>query len=163
MLFGKVKLAMALLLAPAVLCQNACRSKDLQPTPQNGIVGKWRSADGSYVVEFLPTGNCSARYRMQGRELGGPCTYSADKDTITIHYYGPNAHPQDAEPDASATWHYSLDGDTLNVGVQGNSLALQRCIEIEVLVLLSPGSPPESLRRKPGSVCVRVVDYSGRP
>ncbi len=72
----KEKLAIALLLGLAVLGQNACGPPGAQPTAQNGIVGKWRSADGSYVVEFLPTGNCSARYRMQGRELGGPCKYS---------------------------------------------------------------------------------------
>jgi hypothetical protein len=126
MLLRKEKLAITLLLALAVVCQNACGPTGLQPTPQNRIVGKWRSADGSYVVEFLPTGNCSARYRMQGRELGGPCTYSADKDTITLRYYGPGAHPQGGEPNASATWHYTLAGDTLNVGIQGATLALQR-------------------------------------
>jgi hypothetical protein len=120
-----VKLAIASLLALAVLCQNGCRDTDLQ-TPQNGVVGKWRSADGNYVVEFLPTGNCSARYRMQGRELGGPCTYSVDKDEITIRYHGPDAHPQDGGPNASARWHYSLAGDALTVSVQGNSLVLQR-------------------------------------
>ena len=121
-----MKLAITTLLALALLCQNACGPKGLQPTPQNGVVGKWRSADGSYVVEFLPTGNCSARYRMQGREVGGPCTYSVDRDTITIHYYGPDAHPQDGEPNATATWQYSLDGDALNVSIQGTSLALHR-------------------------------------
>src|SRR5260370_36193806 len=73
MLLGKEKLAITLLLRPAVLWQNACGPTGLPPSPQNRIVGKWRSADGSYVVEFLPTGKCSARYRMQGRELGRPC------------------------------------------------------------------------------------------
>ena len=126
MLLGKEKWAITLLLALAILCQNACSSTGLPPTPQNGIVGKWRSADGSYVVEFLSTGNCSARLRMQGREVGGPCRYSADKDTITIRYYGLDAHPQDGEPNTSATWHYTLAGDTLNVSIQGVSLALQR-------------------------------------
>jgi hypothetical protein len=126
MLLGRVKLAIALVLPLAVLCQNSCRPSGLQPTPQNGIVGKWRSADGSYVIEFLPTGRCSARYRMQGQEVGGPCTYSVDEDKITIHYYGSNPHPQDGEPNATATWHYSLSGDKLNVGIQGSSLAFQR-------------------------------------
>jgi len=126
MLLRRAKLEIALLLALVVLSQNGCRPTGLQPTPQNGIVGRWRSADGSYVIEFLPTGKCSARYRMQGQQIGGPCTYSVDEEKITIHYYGPNANPQDGEPNATATWHYSLSGDTLNVGIQGVSLALQR-------------------------------------
>jgi hypothetical protein len=121
-----VKLSMGSLLALAVLCQSACGPTTLRPVPQNGVVGKWRSADGGYVVEFSPTGNCSARYRMDGRELGGPCTYSVDEDTITIRYYGLDAHPQDGGPNASVTWHYSLTGDVLNVSVPGNSLSLQR-------------------------------------
>jgi hypothetical protein len=126
MLLRKDKLAITLLLGLGVPWQNACGPTGLPPSPQNRIVGKWRSADGSYVVEFLPTGNCSARYLMQGRELGGPCTYSADKDVITIHYYGPDAHPQDGEPNAAATWRYTLAGDTLNVSMPGATLALQR-------------------------------------
>jgi len=117
------KLAITLLLGLAVLWQNACGPTGVPPSPQNRIVGKWRSIDGSYVVEFLPTGNCSARYRMQGLELGGPCTYSADKDVITIRYFGLDAHPQ---ANASATWRYTLAGDTLNVSMQGATLALQR-------------------------------------
>jgi uncharacterized protein (DUF2147 family) len=123
---ANVKLAITSLLLAAVLCQNACGRMDLHLAPQNPIVGKWRSADGSYVVEFLPTGDCSAGYRMQGREVRGPCTYTVDKDAITIHYYGMNAHPQDSGPDASVIWRYSLAGDNLNVSVQGTSLALQR-------------------------------------
>jgi hypothetical protein len=121
-----VKLAIASLLALAVLCLNGCGPSGLRMTPQNPIVGKWRSADGSYIVEFLPTGDCSAGYRMQGREVRGPCKYTVDKDAITIHYYGLNAHPQDSGPDASVIWRYSLAGDNLNVSVQGTSLALQR-------------------------------------
>jgi len=121
-----VKLAITLLLALGVLCQSACGPAGLKPAQQNGIVGKWRSADGSYDVEFLPNGNCSAQYRLQGREVGGPCKYSADEDTITIRYYGPDDHPPDGEPSASATWQYSLSGDVLNVSIQGNFLALQR-------------------------------------
>jgi hypothetical protein len=120
-----VKLAITSLLALAVLCQNACGPAGLQLAPPHGIVGKWRSADGSYNVEFQANGNCSARYRMQGQEVGGPCMYTVDKDTITIRYYGPDAHLQDG-PNATATWHYSLAGDVLNVSVFGNSLALQR-------------------------------------
>jgi hypothetical protein len=88
MLLRKEKLTITLLLGPALLWQNACGPTGLPPSPQNRIVGKWRNADGSYVVEFLPTGKCSARYRMQGREFGGPCTYSADKDVITIRKTG---------------------------------------------------------------------------
>jgi hypothetical protein len=34
--------------------------------------------------------------------------------------------PQGGGPTASATWHYSLAGDALNVSVQGNSMLLQR-------------------------------------
>jgi hypothetical protein len=121
-----MKLVIASLVALAFLYQTACGPAGLQPAPQNGIVGKWRSADGSYLVEFLPTGNCSARYLMHGRQLGGPCTYSVDSDNITIHYYGLDAHPQDGGPTDSVTWHYSLAGDVLNVSLQGVSLALQR-------------------------------------
>lgn len=124
MLLRKVNWAIAVALA--VICLNACGPAGLQQGPQSGIVGKWRSADGSYVIEFLPTGNCSARMRMQGREVGGPCKYSADKDTITMRYSGQNARPQDGEPDASATWHYSLTGDTLTIGMQSISLDLHR-------------------------------------
>lgn len=91
-----------------------------QPAAQNGIVGKWRSADGSYNVEFLPNGNCTARMRLQGRDLGGPCTYTVDQNTINIHYAGVEG------TNATATWQYSLSGDTLNVSVFGNSLTLQR-------------------------------------
>ncbi len=120
-----MKLAVTSLLVLGVLCLNACGPTGLQPSPQNGIVGKWRSADGSYDVEFLANGNCSARYRMQGREFGGPCMYTANKDTITIHYYGLDAKPQNG-PNATATWHYSLAGDVLNVSVFGNSMGLHR-------------------------------------
>ena len=96
----------------------------LAPAPQSGIVGKWRSADGSYVVEFLPNGNCSARYNLHRREVGGACTYTVDKDEITLRY--PDAAAQGGAPDASAIWHYSLAGDALNVSVFGNSMTLQR-------------------------------------
>jgi hypothetical protein len=122
---GEVKLPMVLFLAVA-LCQTACGPTGIQPRQQNGIVGKWRSADGSYVVEFLPTGACSARLVMRGRVVGGPCTYQADKETITIHYVGIDTHPQSRQPVASATWQYTLNGDTLNVTVEMFSLALQR-------------------------------------
>jgi hypothetical protein len=94
----------------------------LAPAPQSGITGKWKNADGIYVVEFLPSGNCSAHYRMQGREVGGACTYTVDKDDITIRY--PNM--QAGAPNNSATWHYSLAGDVLTVNVLGNSMSLQR-------------------------------------
>ena len=124
MLLRKVNWAIAVALA--VICLNACGTAGLEPVPQSGIVGKWRSADGSYTMEFLPTGNCSARMRIEGREVGGPCKYSADKDTITIRYYGPDARPQDGEPNRSATWHYSLTGDTLTIGMQSISLDFHR-------------------------------------
>ena len=94
------------------------------PAPQSGIVGKWRSADGSYVVEFLPSGNCSARYNLHSREVGGACTYSVDKDEITLRY--PDAAAQGGAPNATAIWHYTLAGDALNVSVFGNSMTLQR-------------------------------------
>lgn len=121
-----MKLAIAALVALAVLCANGCAPANLPHAPQNKIVGKWRSTDGSYVAEFLPTGNCTAQQRLDGRNLGGPCTYTVDEDTITIHYYGPGANPQEGAPNETATWRYSLDGDTLNVSVFGNSMTLQR-------------------------------------
>jgi hypothetical protein len=114
-----------LLVALAIVSLAACGLTGLQSGPHSGVVGKWRSADGSYVVEFLPSGECSAHYRMHGQELGGPCKYTVDTDAITIHYYGLNARPLEG-PNATATWHYTLAGDTLNVSVFGNSLALQR-------------------------------------
>lgn len=94
----------------------------LAPTPQSGITGKWKNAGGTYVVEFLPSGNCSAHYRMHGQELGGACTYTFDKNDITLRY--PNM--QAGAPNNSATWHYTLVGDVLTVTVFGNSMALQR-------------------------------------
>ena len=95
-------------------------------TPQSGITGKWRSSDGSYVVEFQPGGICSARYRLHGRDIGGPCIYTVDKDDITLHWKGPDTKSQSRGSEMSATWHYTLTGDVLNVSVFGNSLALQR-------------------------------------
>jgi hypothetical protein len=121
-----VKLAVASLFGLAVFCMGACGPAALQPAPQSGIVGKWRSADGSSAFEFSPTGNCSGRLRMQGRELGGPCKYSVDQDTITIRYYGPGASPQSGEPDTSTTWRYSLAGGVLNVSTGVVSLTLER-------------------------------------
>src|ERR1700683_2647447 len=94
----------------------------LVPAPQSGIMGKWRDADNTYVVEFLPSGNCSAHYRMKGREVGGACTYTFDKNDITLRY--PNM--QAGAPNNSATGHYTLVGDVLTVTVFGNSMALQR-------------------------------------
>ena len=120
-----MKLAITSLLVLGVLSLIACGPASLQPAALNGIAGKWRSADGTYDVEFMANGNCSASYRMQGRVFGGPCMYTADKDTITIHYYGLDAKPQNG-PNATATWRYSLAGDVLNVSVFGNSMALQR-------------------------------------
>ena len=116
-----MKLALFFFLALVVLGSNACGGPaGIQPAAQNGIVGRWRSVDGSYNVEFLANGNCTARMRLQGRDLGGPCTYTVNRDTINIRYPGIEGS------DASATWHYSLSGDTLTVAVFGNSLTLQR-------------------------------------
>jgi hypothetical protein len=120
------KWAVITLLAVAALVQSACGTGGVPPAAKSGIVGKWRSADGSYDVEFLQTGDCSARLRMDGRQVGGPCKYSVDEDTITIRYYGPDSHPQEEEPNNTATWNYSLAGDVLNVSYGGNSVALQR-------------------------------------
>ncbi|MFZ0036948.1 MAG: hypothetical protein WAK91_05985 [Candidatus Acidiferrales bacterium] len=120
-----MKLTIASILLLTIILQGAfflggCRP----PAPQTGIEGKWRSADGSYVVEFLPTGNCSARYNLHRRELGGNCTYTVDKDEITLHY--PDAVAQGGSPNATAVWHYTLAGDVLTVSVFGNSMTLQR-------------------------------------
>ena len=120
-----MKPAKLLLLAIVILGLDSCRIPGVQSGPQNAVEGKWRNADGSYVVEFLPSGDCSAHFRMHGQELGGPCKYTVDAEAITIHYYGPNARPLEG-PNATATWRYTLAGDTLNVSVFGNSLALQR-------------------------------------
>ena len=121
-----MKLAKTALLTLAVLCQIGCGTTNLHLAPQNPIVGKWRSADGGYTVEFLPTGDCSARMRIQGREIGGPCKYTVENDTINIRYYGPGAQVPDGNLDASVKWRYSLAGDDLKVTVQGTSLALRR-------------------------------------
>ena len=115
-----MKRSILLILVFGAVCSNACAPAGVQPTQQSGIVGKWRSADGSYNVEFLSNGNCTARMRLRGRDLGGPCTYTVDRDTITLHYSGIEG------ADAAATWHYSLDDNTLNVAVFGNSMVLRR-------------------------------------
>ena len=60
--------------------------------------------------------------RMQGREVGGPCTYTVDEDKILLHYQGMGSNSQNS----TATWNYKLDGDNLTVSVFGNSLALKR-------------------------------------
>jgi len=115
-------LAIAVILALVALCLNACNPASMLAPRPHGIEGKWRSADGSYVVEFLPTGSCSAKMRMQGREVGGPCTYTVDEDKILLHYQGMGSNSQNS----TATWNYKLDGDNLTVSVFGNSLALKR-------------------------------------
>jgi hypothetical protein len=89
-------------------------------------MGKWRTAGGSYVVEFKPGGNCSSVYPLHGRNLGGPCTYTVEKDDIILHWKGPTVSSQASASEMSATWHYSLAGGVLTVTVFGNSLALQR-------------------------------------
>jgi uncharacterized protein (DUF2147 family) len=118
----KASLAIAGLLALVVLGLNACNPASMLAPRPHGIEGKWRSADGGYVVEFLPTGSCSAKMRMQGREVGGPCTYTVQDDKILLHYQGMGSNTQNS----TATWNYKLDGDNLNVSVFGNSLALRR-------------------------------------
>jgi hypothetical protein len=120
-----VRLALTLILAVLILAQSGCGPLGGPPVAHSGIVGKWRSADGSYNVEFSPNGTCSGQIRLQGRYVGGVCTYTADQDTITIHYPDLASSP-DAQRNGSAVWHYSLEGDILNVTVFGNSLALQR-------------------------------------
>jgi len=120
-----MKSAAILLLATAILCFEGCQIPGVATGPHNPIEGKWKSADGGFVVEFLPTGDCSAGSRIQGREVGGPCKYTVDKDAITIHYFGMGANPS-GEPNQTATWHYTLNGDTLVVSMPGNSVTLQR-------------------------------------
>lgn len=108
-----------------MLWLGGCSIPGLVTGPHNPIEGTWKTADGSFMVEFLPTGNCSAHSRIQGHEVGGRCKYTVDKDAITIHYFGMGANPA-SEPNETATWRYTLNGDTLNVTVLGNSLTLQR-------------------------------------
>jgi len=90
------------------------------PTPQTGVVGKWRSTDGNFAVEFTPSGKCSAHLLVQGHELGGDCTYTLSKDEITLHYPSPGSQDQ------TATWQYTLTGDTLTVSVFGRSVTMKR-------------------------------------
>ncbi len=120
-----MKFAALLLLASVSLSLGACQIPGVATGPHNPIEGEWRSADGGFEVEFLPTGDCSAHSRIQGHEVGGRCKYTVDKDAITIHYFGMGANPA-SEPNETATWRYTLNGDTLNVTVLGNSLTLQR-------------------------------------
>jgi hypothetical protein len=120
-----MRLATLLLLAVAILCFDACRIPSVQSGPQNPVEGKWRSTDGSFVVEFLPTGDCSAHMRMQGHDVGGPCKYTVDQSAITIHYFGMGANTANG-PNQTATWNYTQSGDTMTVTVFGNSLKLQR-------------------------------------
>jgi hypothetical protein len=108
----------------AIILQSTFFLAGCRPAPQSGIVGKWRNADGSYVVEFLPSGNCSARYNLHRQALGGACTYTVDKDEITLRY--PDSASQGGTPNASAIWHYTLAGDVLTVTVLGNSMTFQR-------------------------------------
>lgn len=120
-----MKLATLVVLAFAILSINACSIPGVTTGPHNPIEGKWKTADGSFAVEFLPTGNCPAHSRIQGHDVGGPCKYTVGKDEITIHYYGMAANPA-SEPNETAIWRYTLNGDTLNVSVFGSSLTLQR-------------------------------------
>ena len=91
--------------------------------PQNPLVGRWSSQNGSYVVEFLGTGNCTATLRMDGRSMGGPCTYTSTKDTITITYPGGAAT---GGQNANVVWQYSLTGDNLTISYGGVSIPLKR-------------------------------------
>jgi hypothetical protein len=120
-----MKFVRLILVNCAVLWLVACGIPGVTSGPHNPIEGKWKNADGSYVVEFLPSGDCSAHMRMQGHDVGGPCKYDVGKDTITVHYYGMGANPGNA-PDRTAAWQYTLNGDTLTVSVLGNTMALQR-------------------------------------
>jgi hypothetical protein len=94
---------------------------------QSGIIGKWQNADGTYFVEFLPSGDCSARTSAIGHTtLGGHCLYTVDTDEITIHYQSMKAtSPADA-PDSSAKWRYTLSGDTLTVSYFATTMTLHR-------------------------------------
>lgn len=113
-------------LAVILVCALVSLVAGCRTTPQSGIVGKWRSADGSYVVEFRAAGTCSAGFQLHGRVVGGPCTYTVGKDDIVLHYKGSALDSKSGASENSATWHYSLAGDVLNVTVFGNSVALQR-------------------------------------
>jgi hypothetical protein len=121
------KRAITSVLVLAVLCLSACGPPGVGPAASHsGVVGKWRSADGSWLVEFSPAGNCTAHYRLDGRDLGGPCTYSVDPENITIHYYGPGSSPAAGPPNTFTEWRYTLSGDVLTVSTFGNSLVLHR-------------------------------------
>lgn len=91
--------------------------------PQNPLVGKWRSPDGSYTVEFLTTGNCSATLRMNGALVGGPCTYTSTKDEVTLKY---NGGAPSGGAASTAVWKYSLAGDNLTISYGLVSIALKR-------------------------------------
>jgi hypothetical protein len=95
--------------------------------PQNPIVGKWGTVDRSYVVEFLPSGNCSVTYHLNARIAGhATCDYAVDKDAITTHWHGGAGPPIGGGSDVTAVWHYSLNGDSLSVSYSGIPLTLRR-------------------------------------
>ena len=110
----------------AIIFQIALLLAGCKVTPQSGIVGKWRNAEGSYFVEFLPSGECSVKFFLQGHQLGGQCVYSVDKDDITIRWHRPEPGTPDNEKNASVKWHYVLTGDVLTATVSGNSVTFQR-------------------------------------
>ena len=95
--------------------------------PQSPIVGKWGTPDRSYVVEFLPSGNCAVTYHLSAR-IAGHATgvYTLDKDEITTHWHGPGVPAQGGAPEVTAVWHYSLQGDALTVSYSGIPLTLRR-------------------------------------
>ncbi len=121
-----MKAAIVSALPLAIIFQTAFLLVGCRATPQSGIVGKWRNADDTYVVEFLPSGDCSARFHLDGRELGGPCVYSVDKDDITLRWHRPEPGTPDNAKNASVKWHYALTGDVLTTSVAGNSVTFQR-------------------------------------
>jgi hypothetical protein len=95
--------------------------------PQSPIVGKWGTVDRSYVVEFLPSGNCAVTYHLNAR-IAGHATgdYTVDKDAITTHWHGAAGPPIGGGSNVTAVWHYSLDGDNLTLSYSSIPLTLHR-------------------------------------
>jgi hypothetical protein len=121
-----MKSAILSALPVAIIFQTAFVLAGCRTTPQSGLVGKWQNADGTYVVDFRSSGDCSVRFYLQGHELGGPCAYTVDKDDITLRWHRPEPGTSDDSKNASVKWHYTLTGDVLTATVSGNSVTFQR-------------------------------------
>lgn len=119
-----MKMAIALFLWFGLVWLDGCNPAGVAVGPQSGVVGKWQSMDGSYVAEFLPNGNCSVKMRMQGREVGGACTYTVDAEKIVLYHAGMSAAQGGGKE--AATWKYTLNGETMSVAVLGTSIDLKR-------------------------------------